>query len=239
MAQHKEKDDQHSRIISTKVSPKQHEQLDDFCKRRGFGSLYEFMQYIFFVMLKYDDMEHGAEDDNEDQINDFLRPFLEVEKPIDYLIAARKDAGNYKGCYSRSQRGDIKFIVVRDGDFIAQYHKEGDELKVSHNADDAALSIALAGRPDLKESLKAVMSANKIGSFLECLRILVNDALPDARIALRNDAQSYAANIYGEVPVKTHGKVAECINPYLLKGKHKRNADHLCGNGGADEDEEY
>lgn len=203
--------DQNTKIVSTKVSPLQYKQLDDFCKRKGFGSLYEMMQYIFYIMLKFDDISHGASPENEDQINDFLRPFLEVEKPFDYIIAARKDSGTYGGAYSKGKTGDINFIVVRDGDFISKFHKEGEELKVSHNVDEAALSVILAGRPGLKGQIRAVMSANKTGSFLECLRILLNDAMPDVENMLRNNALDYAMNEYGTVPKKTHDATSENI----------------------------
>lgn len=205
-----------SRIISTKVSQSKYELLDDFCKRRGFDTLYEFLQFILCVIVKFDDMEHEAIPENEDQINDFLRPFVEVENPFEYIIATRKEEGRPKGRYNRKDAGNIRFIVVRDGDFIATYRKDGEDMKVSYNADEAALAVALAGRPGLKESLRLVMSANKTGSFLECLRILLNDAMPDVENMLRNNALDYAMNEYGTVPKKTHDATSENINPYLL-----------------------
>ncbi len=223
-------EDQNTRILSTKVNPRQYEQLDDWCKRRGFSSMYEFMQFLFCVIIKFDDMEHGVPQEHEDQIRDFLRPFLEIENPRDYIAAVRKDAngGIFRpSLYTPKNKGNIKYIVVRDGDLVSMYSKDGEDLKVSHNADEAALSLAISGRPGLKEPLRLVMSANKTESYLECLRILINDAMPDVETMLRNNSLDYSMNEYGIVPKKTHDATSENINPHLLHHSHRRNADNV------------
>lgn len=211
-------EDQHTKILSTKVSVRQMNQLQEFCKRRGFGSLYEWMQMMAFVTLKFDDMWHGCPQTNEREINDFLRPFLEIEDPLQYIFSCKKDYG------SRNQKGKgeiVDVVVIRQGGYLSRFRKDGDEMKVCHNVDEAALSVVTAGRPDLRGILREAMQANRTSSFLELLRILLNDALPDIEVMRRNNLNDYAAVQYGNVPKKTHTGAFEysCINPFH-KNKH-------------------
>ena len=213
-------EEQHDKILSTKVSARQMKQLKEFCKRRGFGSPYEWMQMIAFVTLKFDDAWHGCPQANEEEINNFLRPFLEIEDPLQYIFACKRDYGSP----DRKLKGNGEItdvIVIRQGGYISRFRKDGDEMKVCHSADEAALSVVTAGRPDILGILREIMQANRTSSFLELLRILINDALPDIAVMRRNNLNDYAAVQYGNVPKKTHTGAFEysCVSPYYRK-KH-------------------
>lgn len=211
-------EEQRTKIISTKVTNRQFEQLQDFCKRRGYGSVYEWVQAIAFITLKFDDMWHGCPQENEEQINDFLRPFLDIEDTTQYISSGKRDFGQTK----TKGKGDITdVIVVRQGGYISRFRKDGDELKVNHSVDEAALLVATAGRSDLRGILREAMQANRTSSFLELLRILITDALPDIAVMRHNNALNYAAVQYGNVPKKTHTGAFEysCVNSFQ-KNKH-------------------
>ena len=221
MAQLVPTEDQCTKIVSTKVTARQMLQLQEFCERKGFGSLYEWMQLISFVTLKFDDAWHGCPQANEEQINDFLRPFLEIEDPLQYIFSCKKDYGLRAQLKGKGEITDV--IVVRQGCYISRFRKDGDKLKVNHSVDEAALLVATAGRPDLRGILREAMQANRTASFLELLRILINDALPDIAVMRRNNQNNYVAVQYGNVPKKTHTGAFEysCVNPFH-KNKHLR-----------------
>lgn len=216
--------EQCNKILSTKVTARQLAQLQDFCERKGFRSVYEWVQLIVCTTLKFDDLWHGCPQINEEQISDFLRPFLEIEDPLQYIFSCKKDYGlstNLKG------RGEIiDVVVIRQGGYLSRFRKDGDELTVNHSADEAALSVVLAGRPDLRESIHDAMQANRTASFLEMLRLLLEDTAQDVAIMKANNLSHYTQIEYGIVPKKTHktagaGGIDSCIISKVAKEKPK------------------
>ncbi len=99
-------------------------------------------------------------------------------------------------------------------------------MKVCHSVDDAALSVVLAGRPDLREPIHDAMQANRTSSFLELVRILLEDAAMDIAVMKANNSSHYTQIEYGIVPKKTHrtagtGGIDSCIIPKVAKEKPK------------------
>ena len=210
-------------IISTKVTPTQKKRLEEICNETQFGSLYEMMQAFLFSLLKLCDKEHEATEEQKETLRTVLEPFFEIENPADFIAGANKEYN--RSSSGNTQRGEVDFVLIRNGGFASWYFKKNGEMKVSHNTDNAVLNLISAARPSLREPIRAIMAANKTRSFLECLRILVNDALEDARTTLKNDAQDYASVNY-EPPAKQTRFTSEfesSINPYLLMRRRARN----------------
>ena len=215
----KDPEEQQTRIVSTKVDSRQFERLSEFSKRHGYNSLYELVKAILCVMLKYDNQWYDASQGNKEQIAAFMAPFLEIKDPSSYIAGCEKDFGiNLK----RKKEGDIEYVVVRQGGFISHFMKKDGKLMISHNADKAAQSIALAGRPGLQQIISDTMKAYKTSSFLELLKMLLIDVSEDVNTMQHNNMLGYSAIEYGNVPKKTHDETSENINPFIGRNGKKR-----------------
>jgi len=202
-----------TKIVSTKIQRELVPVLERIARERfKCSTVYELLQLFISVTFSFDRLKSELSSDNADIIEAALRPFLDIDEPNSFIQSfkkATKFGKTYKG------EGEIETVIlIRDGGLIEVLEKEpSGEIKKSFSHDRAALLSMTAGRTPLRDRIEYVMKANKCGSFVECVRMLIDDAMEDAYISLKNqnNAQGYSSNEYGSVPKQVRNKVEVSI----------------------------
>ena len=190
--------------IQSKVSAATADKIDRIVEKGGFGSRYEFMQYLLSSFLRYADIGAENKDELSEELKEFAKMYEGWENQKNRVITT-KPSGNR--ALRLTDSINIYSELGRKGYVCKNISLIGDNMRTSSNISTSLETIIKKLHPRMAHQLQSIGGSIGEQSILKVIEYMIDSIGVEGLNEIKESFRSNDGSInYGIVPKKKRSK---------------------------------